>query len=185
MPTPNLIVQHRELARSIGELHRQKEQSLDAITAAWDREMTAAEQARLDANRPYDARLAELLEPEMIARSKIKFQSRQAFDKAYETASLTPIENPEQALGECVSEIERVLVELAKFTNSHLLLKFTVVPSSVDGEAVVKKLEAMGFIVAGKKCPAQGEFFNANSIDRARKIIEEMKAFGIELNIEG
>ncbi|MGB4801050.1 MAG: hypothetical protein WBV59_00220 [Anaerolineae bacterium] len=181
MPTPNLIVQHRELARSLRELQRQNEQSLDAIAAARDREIAAAEQARLDANRQYDARLAEFLESELIARSKIKCTSSQAFEKGHETASLTPIENPQQALGECVSGIERVLAE---FANNHLLLKFTIIPSSVDGEAVVKKLEAMGFVVENKKCPTQGKFFNTSSIDRARKVIEEMKAFDIEMEIE-
>lgn len=183
MTTPNLIVQHRELARSIRELNQNK-QSLDAMAAARAREMAAAEQARLDANRQCDAHFAEFLEPELIARSKIKWLSRQAFEKVHETASLTPIENPEQTLGECVSEIERVLAEFTKFTNSHLLLKFTVVPSSVDREAVVKKLEAMGFVVEGKNYPAQGQFFHTNSIDRARKVIEEMKAFDIEMKIE-
>ena len=180
MTTPNLIVQHRELARSLREIRRQKEQSLDAIAAARDREIVASEQARLAANRQYDARLAEFLEPELIARSKVKFLSEQAFDKVDETAPLMPIENPEQTLGECVSEIERVLAKLAC---PYVLLKFTTIPSDVNRDAVVKKIKAITGRDFSSYQPTQGKSLGI-SLNHAHKVIEEMKAFDIKVEIE-
>ena len=129
MTTPTLIVQHRELARSIRELRRQNEQSLDAMAAARDHDIAAAEQARLHANRPYDAHLAEFLALEQGARAVVKYMGAKASDVAVETPPLMPIPDPVQTLTECKSEIERIHAGLA---NKIVRLRIMDIPSDVN-----------------------------------------------------
>ena len=174
MTTPNLIVQHRELARSLREIRRQNEQSLDAIAAARDHEMAAAEQARLHANRQYDARLAESLELEQGARAVVKFTGAQAPRRVVETPLLMPVPDPVQTLTECKSEIERIHAGLAY---KPVRLRIMDIPSDVN-QAEVKKI--LGY--SGEVPVPVGHEFSGN-LRRAREIIPKLKELGIEAEL--
>ena len=174
MTTPNLIVQHRELARSIRELRRQNEQSLDAIAAARDHEMAAAEQARLHANRQYDARLAESLELEQGARAVVKFTGAQAPRRVVETPLLMPVPDPVQTLTECKSEIERIL---PKLTSRPVILRFVDVPSNVD-HAQVK-----GILQGGGERPIKSGDKIERSLRDARELIPKLEVIGIKAEL--
>ena len=171
MTTPNLIVQPRELARSIRELQRQKEQSLDAITAARDREIAAAEQARLDANRQCDARLAEFLDLEQGARAVVKHMGAKASDAADADPSLMPIPDPVETLTECKSEIERIHAGLA---NKIVRSRFMNIPSDVDQTKLKKILRWRG----EAPIPTGHEF--TWSLRDARECIPELEAIGVK-----
>jgi hypothetical protein len=171
MTTPNLIVQHRELARSLRELQRQNVQSLDAIAAARDREIAAAEQERLDANRPYDARLAEFLELEKGARAVVKSTGAKAFAGVDADPPLMPITDPVEILTECKSEIERIHAGSA---NKIVRLRIMDIPSDANQAKVKKILGYSGEVPV----PVGHEF--SGSLRRAREIIPKLKELGIE-----
>ncbi|MBK9229550.1 MAG: hypothetical protein IPO15_01365 [Anaerolineae bacterium] len=174
MTTPNLIVQHRELARSIRELRRQNEQSLDAMAAARDHDIAAAEQARLHANRPYDAHLAEFLALEQGARAVVKFTGAKASDAVVETPPLMPITDPAETLTECKSEIERILAGLP---NSRVILRLVDVPPDVD------QAKVRGILRVGGEVPVSVGHWHTSSLRRAREIIPKLKELGIEAEL--
>ena len=174
MPTPNLIVQHRELARSLRELQRQNEQSLDTIAATRDRELAAAEQARLDANRQYDVRLAEFLELEQGARAVVKHMGAKASDEFIAAPSLMPITDPAETLSECKSEIERIL---PKLTSRPVILRFVDVPSNVD-HAQVK-----GILQGGGERPIKSGDKIERSLRDARELIPKLEVIGIKAEL--
>ncbi|WP_423225046.1 hypothetical protein [Candidatus Amarolinea aalborgensis] len=174
MTTPNLIVQPRELARSIRELRRQKEQ-MDVITAARDREIAAAEQARLDANRPYDAQLAEFLDLEQGARAVVKSTSAKASSAAVETPPLMPISDPVRTLTECVSEMEGILTSLETRV---VILRLVDVPSDVD-QAKVKDILRISV-----EAPVKSGFKFDCSVRWARNYIPVLKALGVKAEFE-
>lgn len=179
MPTPNLIVQRRELARSFREIHRQNEQSLDAVQAAREREIAAAEQKRLATCREFDDRLMQFLELEKIARSKLKVMNSIVFDDVGAASPQKSITGPAQALAECKSEIELVLAKLAY---EPVRLTFVTVPSDVDTTAVVKKLNALISDRKYEKCPKPGDPITC-SLELAGKIIVEMESLGIKAEL--
>lgn len=175
MTTPNLIVQPRELARSIGELHRQKEQSLDAIAAARDREIAAAEQARLDANRSYDTRLAEFLELEQGARAVLKYMGAKASGGGDAAPPLMPIPDPVKTLSECKSEIEHIYAGL---TGKGVRWKIVDVPSDVD-QARVKRI-----LQVRDETPVKAGDTYATSLRWVCKVIPQLKELGIKAELE-
>ena len=173
MTTPNLIVQHRELARSIRELNQNK-QSLDAMAAARAREMAAAEQARLDANRQCDAHFAEFLDLEQVARAVVKSTGTKASGEAVETPPLMPIPDPVRTLTECKSEIERIL---AGFTSRIVILRLVDVPPDVD------QTKVKGILGAKSEAPVKaGDKFDC-SLRWAREWIPTLKNLGVKVEI--
>lgn len=175
MTTPNLIVQHRDLARSIRELQRQNEQSLDAIAAARNRKTAAAEQARLDANRQYDARLAEFLDLEQGARAVVKRMGAQASGAAVETPQLMPIPDPAQTLVECKSEIEQILAGLQDKT---VILKIMDIPSDVN------QAEIKGILHVQSEYPVKAGRTFAHSLRWACERIPRLEALGVKAEFE-
>ncbi|MBK9092164.1 MAG: hypothetical protein IPM84_05200 [Anaerolineae bacterium] len=174
MTTPNLIVQHRELARSIRELRRQNEQSLDAMAATRAHEIAAAEQARLHANRQCDARLAKFLALEQGARAVVKHMGAKASDAVVETPPLMPIIDPVRTLTKCKSEIERIHAGLVDKT---VRLRIMDTPPDVN-QAEVKKIlgfSGEGLVEAGDK--------DIYSLRLAREIIPKLKELGIEAEL--
>lgn len=171
MTTPNLIVQHRELARSIRELCRQNEQ-LNVMVAERDREIAAAEQARLDANRQYDARLAEFLDLEEGPRVVVKSTGAKASGAAIETPPLMPKPDPAQTLTECISEMEGILTSLETRT---VILRLVDVPSDVD-QAKVKDILRISV-----EAPVKSGFKFDCSVRWARNYISVLKALGVKV----
>jgi len=170
MTTPNLIVQPRELARSIRELRRQKEQ-MDAITAARDREI-AAEQARPDANRSQDARLAEFLNREQVAHAVFKYMGAQASSGVDVAPPLMPIPDPMEALAECKSELERILAVLPSRT---VILRLVDVPSGVD------QTKVKGILRPKNEAPVEAGYKFNCSLRWACEHIPELEALGVKV----
>ena len=174
MTTPNLIVQHRELARSLRERRRQNEQSLDAIATAREREIAAAEQARLNANRQCDARLAEFLDLEQGARAVVKRMGAKASDADDAAPPVMPITDPVETLTECKSEIERILAGL---TGKVVTLEIGHVPLNVN------QAEVRGILrVSGEVRVERGDKFQ-RSLRDAREFIPKLKELGIKAEL--
>lgn len=175
MTTPELIMQQRELARSLTDLFRQSEQALDAAQTARKREIVAIELQRLETNKQLDSRFAEYVKLEQIARSTIRALHPEVFDKVGEAARPISVEGSIQTLAECQLEIERVLAGLA---GRKVEITVLTVPSDVDEAAFVRKLSDITNSNLRNCTP--GSRYRL-SLKNARKAIAEMEALGIEV----
>ena len=178
MIASDLIHQQHDIARSLRDVYRQYQKSLDAVNAAQEQEIAAAEQQRLEANRQYDALLAEFLELEQGARAAVRNVYFEAFDKVGAAPTPLPAADPLQTFAECKAEIERIF---PKLSDHWVYVNFVSVPSGIDEAAVMKKLTAFSKN-KWESCPKTGNkaLFTLNN---ARTVILEMETLGIKAEL--